>query len=118
MPTMVAPDRRCDLAHASTICDSSVCAQGTSSLHDVGRGRRPGRAQFVDALVELTRSEIRELDHDDELRQLLHASIEENVARLLAILGEGADPTAAPPYGAMEYARRLGSSLREVLQWC
>lgn len=76
----------------------------------LARAVAPGRAAFVDALVALTRDEITELNHDDELEGLLHASIEENVSRLLMILAEGLSPTAAPPSGALEYARRLGDS--------
>ncbi len=79
-------------------------------IRKLARAVAPGRAAFVDALVTLTRSEITELNHDDDLDGLLHASIEENVSRLLVILADGVSPTAAPPSGAMEYARRLGDS--------
>lgn len=72
---------------------------------------RPGRDVFVGDLVALTELEIGDLKHDDGLRDLLRASIAENVDRLLATVLTGTEPPDdGPPPGAMSYARRLGHS--------
>lgn len=103
----------CDLAHSSPRWHGVLVLRAQDDPIPSARlagAVAPGRGSFVDALVRLTQTEIGELNHDDELTRLLRSSIEENVARLLAILGEGADPREEPPFGAREYARRLGSS--------
>lgn len=67
--------------------------------------------QFVDSLVSVTRFEIGDLKHDDELAFWLVASIAENTALLIEILRDDMDPRrVTAPRGAVEYAVRLAQA--------
>ncbi|MEO9140138.1 MAG: helix-turn-helix domain-containing protein [Jatrophihabitans sp.] len=66
------------------------------------------KQQFVDQLVSVTRVEIGDLKHDDELAFWLVASIAENTVALIEMLRDDVDPRrVTTPPGAIEYAVRL-----------
>ncbi|RIT96786.1 hypothetical protein D2F00_13285 [Mycobacteroides abscessus] len=66
------------------------------------------RDDFIAGLVLATRSEIRSLDHDSRMVDLLHASITENVIAAIHFLGQGgAEVDIEAPSAALAYARAL-----------
>ncbi|WP_342661395.1 hypothetical protein Rruber_05161 (plasmid) [Rhodococcus ruber] len=80
----------------------------------------PRREQFIADLFAATVKGMPELAKDDAGRTLLYASIAENTVVLINALQAGTDPsTAAPPPGALAYAKELarkGVSLASLLR--
>jgi hypothetical protein len=68
----------------------------------------PDRDRFIGDLTKVIMHEVAVLDHDDELRSLLTASVTENVQTALHILTHALDPLDVDaPLAAITYARRL-----------
>lgn len=66
------------------------------------------RDEFIADLVTTTRAQIRALDHDIRMGDLLHASITENVVAAVHFLERGGDEDdVGPPSAALAYARAL-----------
>jgi hypothetical protein len=68
----------------------------------------PDTDRFVGDLTKVIMHEVALLDHDDELRTLLRASVAENVGTVLHVLAHAVDPMDVDaPLPAITYARRL-----------
>jgi DNA-binding PucR family transcriptional regulator len=66
------------------------------------------RESFIAALFEVTRDEVRALDHDTRMRTLLEASITENIVSAVNFLDNGtALEDLEAPTAALTYARTL-----------
>ncbi|WP_111508705.1 PucR family transcriptional regulator [Mycobacterium kyogaense] len=69
---------------------------------------RARREQFIAELVSVTRAEIRSLDDDSRMVELLHASITENVIAAIHFLEYGGDEAdVEAPSAALAYARAM-----------
>jgi DNA-binding PucR family transcriptional regulator len=77
-------------------------------LSQVARQMQLERDQFIAELVKVTRAEIRSLDHDARMVDLLEASITENVVAAIHFLEhQGPDEAVEAPTAAIVYARAL-----------
>jgi DNA-binding PucR family transcriptional regulator len=85
-----------------------MSGDATAFVTWVARQMSARREEFVAGLVLTTRSEIRSLDHDARMVDLLHASITENVIAAIHFLEHGgAETDAEAPSAAVAYARAL-----------
>jgi DNA-binding PucR family transcriptional regulator len=83
-------------------------AAGDDSVSVVAREMDRHRDEFISALVSVTRAQIRSLDHDARMADLLQASITENVVAGIHLLEHDLPEEAVEaPTAAIVYARAL-----------